>query len=157
VTKTGTVLASPAAHTLADASTTTPGAANIKANISELVPEDAGRRSAAGRDRRLVRQRLRFRYESKGAATAWTAVCATLVRDPLWFCTDETQIVARPHSARRRPGCWRAFLPAWRARQSTTDTPDKLLTLFMGGGWMSLFTFCPLSDAQITAAIPLHS
>jgi hypothetical protein len=24
-------------------------------------------------------------YEARGAATAWTAVCAALVRDPLWI------------------------------------------------------------------------
>jgi len=38
--------------------------------------------------------------------------------------------------------------------QGMTDGPDKLLTLFMGGGWMSLYTFYPLDAAQTGAVIP---
>src|SRR5262245_26025423 len=44
--------------------------------------------------------------------------------------------------------------PSVARAQATTDAPDKLLTLFMGGGWMSLFTFCPLDDTQVSAVIP---
>ncbi len=32
--------------------------------------------------------------------------------------------------------------------------PTKLLTLYMPGGWASLFTFCGLSPAEVTATIP---
>lgn len=34
------------------------------------------------------------------------------------------------------------------------DAPDKLLTLYMPGGWGSLFTFPSLTDTEITATIP---
>jgi hypothetical protein len=40
------------------------------------------------------------------------------------------------------------------ARAQTQDGPDKLLTLYLPGGWMSLFTFCPLDAAQTAAVIP---
>lgn len=47
----------------------------------------------------------------------------------------------------------RLALPS-RAYAQTTNGPTKLLTLYMPGGWASLFTFCGLSAAEITATIP---
>ena len=41
-----------------------------------------------------------------------------------------------------------------RAYGQTTTGPTKLLTLYMPGGWASLFTFCGLSSAEVTATIP---
>jgi hypothetical protein len=38
--------------------------------------------------------------------------------------------------------------------QPAGQGPDKLLTLFLPGGWMSLFAFCPLSAQEIDAVIP---
>src|SRR5687767_1377976 len=47
------------------------------------------------------------------------------------------------------------FAHAPRARaQNVGGGPDKLLTIFMPGGWMSSFAFCPLSAEQIAAVIP---
>ena len=40
------------------------------------------------------------------------------------------------------------------ARAQTFDGPDKLLTLFMGGGWQSPWAFIPMTAAQIGASIP---
>ena len=40
------------------------------------------------------------------------------------------------------------------ARAQTFDGPDKLLTLFLGGGWQSPWSFIPMSAAQIAASIP---
>src|SRR3954468_13856986 len=44
--------------------------------------------------------------------------------------------------------------PSVARAQPTADSPTKLLTLFMGGGWMSLFSFCPLDDTQAGMVIP---
>lgn len=44
--------------------------------------------------------------------------------------------------------------PSVARAQVSPDAPDKILTLFMGGGWMSLFSFCPLDLAQTSAVIP---
>src|SRR5262245_11262872 len=35
-----------------------------------------------------------------------------------------------------------------------SQTPAKRLTLFLPGGWMSRFAFCPLSPQEIDAVIP---
>jgi hypothetical protein len=40
------------------------------------------------------------------------------------------------------------------ARAQTVDAPDKLLTIFLGGGWQSPWSFIPLNATQIGAAIP---
>jgi hypothetical protein len=45
-------------------------------------------------------------------------------------------------------------LGSGRAEAQPAQGPDKLLTLFLPGGWMSLFTFCPLSAQEIDAVIP---
>ncbi len=42
-----------------------------------------------------------------------------------------------------------------RAFAQATGGPTKLLTLYMPGGWASLFTFCGLSAAEVTATIPV--
>ncbi|MBL8951783.1 MAG: hypothetical protein JNK82_13455 [Myxococcaceae bacterium] len=70
--------------TLADASTTAPGAAAIKANIAELYLKLLGEPAPQAEVDDLFTN-VFVRYESKGAATAWTAVCAALIRDPLWI------------------------------------------------------------------------
>lgn len=41
-----------------------------------------------------------------------------------------------------------------RARAQTFDGPDKLLTLFLGGGWMSPWSFISMTPQQIATAIP---
>ncbi len=70
--------------TLADASTTPQGAAAIKANIAELYLKMLGEVPPQAEVDDLFTS-VFVRYESKGAATAWTAVCAALIRDPLWI------------------------------------------------------------------------
>lgn len=40
------------------------------------------------------------------------------------------------------------------ARAQTFDGPDKLLTLFLGGGWQSPWSFIPMSAQQIATSIP---
>lgn len=37
--------------------------------------------------------------------------------------------------------------------QSVTDAPDKLCTIFLPGGWMSLFAFCGLTPEEIAATM----
>jgi hypothetical protein len=81
VNKSGSVLLTRAS--LSDVSTTTAGAANIKANISELYLKMLGEEAPQAEVDDLFNN-VFVRYESKGASTAWTAVCAALVRDPLW-------------------------------------------------------------------------
>jgi hypothetical protein len=70
--------------TLADVSTTTTGAANIRANISDLYLRMLGEDAPAAEVDDLFLNVFKP-YESKGAVVAWTAVCASLVRDPLWM------------------------------------------------------------------------
>ena len=70
--------------TLADASTTPQGAAAIKANIAELYLKMLGEVATPAEVDDLFTS-VFVKYESKGAATAWTAVCAALIRDPLWI------------------------------------------------------------------------
>lgn len=70
--------------TLADSSTTPAGAAAIKANIAELYLKMLGEVPPQAEIDDLFTS-VFVRYESKGAATAWTAVCAALIRDPLWI------------------------------------------------------------------------
>src|SRR5215813_10524697 len=41
-----------------------------------------------------------------------------------------------------------------RARADTGGGPDRLLTLFVPGGWMPSYVFCPLSQTQISRVIP---
>ncbi len=41
-----------------------------------------------------------------------------------------------------------------RARAASGDGPDRLLTLFVPGGWMPSYVFCPLSQLQIARVIP---
>jgi hypothetical protein len=70
--------------TLADASTTPAGAAAIRANIAALYLKMLGEVAPAAEIDDLF-QNVFVPYEGQGAATAWTAVCAALVRDPLWM------------------------------------------------------------------------
>lgn len=45
-------------------------------------------------------------------------------------------------------------MPSNAFAQTATDGPDKLLTLYLPGGWMSLFAFCGLSAAEVQAVMP---
>jgi hypothetical protein len=70
--------------TLTDKSTSKDGAERIRANIGDLYLRMLGQDAPAGEVDDLF-SNVFVPYESKGAATAWTAVCAALVRDPLWM------------------------------------------------------------------------
>jgi hypothetical protein len=70
--------------TLADASTTTTGAANIRANIADLYLRMLGEDAPPAEVDDLFDNVFKP-YEQKGALVAWTAVCSSLVRDPLWM------------------------------------------------------------------------
>lgn len=83
VTKTGNRAVLSKA-TLADASTTALGAAAIRANIAELYLKMLGEVPPQAEIDDLFAN-VFVKYEGKGAATAWTAVCAALIRDPLWM------------------------------------------------------------------------
>src|SRR5260370_41133119 len=41
-----------------------------------------------------------------------------------------------------------------RARAASANGPDRLLTLFVPGGWMPSYVFSPLSGPQISRVIP---
>lgn len=43
------------------------------------------------------------------------------------------------------------------ARAAPGDGPDRLLTLYVPGGWMPVYAFCPLSGPQISRVIPGNS
>ncbi|MDP3505605.1 MAG: hypothetical protein Q8S33_35010 [Myxococcales bacterium] len=66
---------------LTDTSTT--GATNIRNNISDLAFKMLGEPPSVALVDDLFA--VFVAYESRGAATAWTGVCAALVRDPLWL------------------------------------------------------------------------
>lgn len=70
--------------TLTDTSATPQGIANIKANIAYLHLRMLGQ-PAGTADVDDLYATVFVPYESKGIATAWTAVCAALIRDPLWI------------------------------------------------------------------------
>lgn len=70
--------------TLADASASAAGIANIKANIAYLYLRMLGERPGTAEVDDLYTS-VFVPYEARGTATAWTAVCAALVRDPLWI------------------------------------------------------------------------
>jgi hypothetical protein len=70
--------------TLADTSASAAGAAAIKANIDELYLRMLGEAATSAEVDDLY-QSVFLKYEGQGARTAWTAVCAALVRDPLWI------------------------------------------------------------------------
>lgn len=72
------------AATPSDASTTAGGATAIRANIAALYLKMLGQEPAAGEVDDLY-QSVFLPYELNGNVTAWTAVCAALVRDPLWI------------------------------------------------------------------------
>lgn len=70
--------------TVTDVSTNTAGAQKIKDNISDLYLRMLGQDATAAEVDDLFNN-VFVKYEAKGATTAWTAVCASLVRDPLWI------------------------------------------------------------------------
>lgn len=70
--------------TVTDLSTDPAGAQRIRGNISDLYLRMLGQDAAAAEVDDLFTN-VFVAYESKGATTAWTAVCASLVRDPLWI------------------------------------------------------------------------
>lgn len=70
--------------TLSDASSTPAGAANIRANISDLYLRMLGEDAPAAEVDDLFDNVFKP-YEPRGALVAWTAVCSSLVRDPLWM------------------------------------------------------------------------
>lgn len=70
--------------TLGDSSSTPAGTANIRANISDLYLRMLGEDAPVAEVDDLFNSVFKP-YESKGAGVAWTAVCASLVRDPLWM------------------------------------------------------------------------
>lgn len=70
--------------TLSDSSATAAGTANIRANIGELYLRMLGEDAVPSEVDDLFDNVFKP-YESKGAVVAWTAVCAALVRDPLWM------------------------------------------------------------------------
>jgi hypothetical protein len=79
VTKSGSPLFKYAAK--ADSSKT--GAANVQKNIGYLYANMLGLPEKPTETAQLYA--LFQTYESKGSETAWTAVCAALVRHPLWI------------------------------------------------------------------------
>jgi hypothetical protein len=68
----------------ADVSTNAASAQKIKDNISDLYLRMLGEDATAAEVDDLFNN-VFVKYESKGTTTAWTAVCASLVRDPLWI------------------------------------------------------------------------
>jgi hypothetical protein len=83
VTKSGNT-AVLAKATLNDSTTTAPGLAAIRLNLASLHLRMLGEEATAAELDDLI-DTVFEPYESKGAAVAWTAVCAALVRDPLWI------------------------------------------------------------------------
>jgi hypothetical protein len=83
VTKTGNTAVLNRA-TLNDATSTTAGEAAIRANIGYLYFRMLGEPAPSAEIDDLENNVFKP-YEPKGAAVAWTAVCAALVRDPLWI------------------------------------------------------------------------
>jgi hypothetical protein len=72
------------AASLTDTTTNAAGLVKIRQNISDLYLRMLGEPASAAELDDLVNTVFKA-YESKGASTAWTAVCAALVRDPLWI------------------------------------------------------------------------
>lgn len=70
--------------TLSDGSSSPAGEAAIRANISDLYLRMLGEVPLPEEVDDLYLN-VFVPYESKGSVTAWTAVCASLVRDPLWM------------------------------------------------------------------------
>ena len=70
--------------TLADSSATAGGTARIRANIADLYLRMLGTEAPAAEIDDLY-STVFLKYEASGAQTAWTAVCAALIRDPLWM------------------------------------------------------------------------
>ena len=70
--------------TLTDNSQSAQGIANIKANIAYLYLRMLGEPASTAEVDDLYGS-VFVPYEPQGAATAWTAVCASLIRDPLWI------------------------------------------------------------------------
>lgn len=70
--------------TLGDTSASAAGIANIKANIGYLYLRMLGERASTAEVDDLYGS-VFVPYEARGTATAWTAVCAALIRDPLWI------------------------------------------------------------------------
>ena len=68
---------------LADVSTTTTGRQRIKDNIADMYFKMLGEVPVQAEVDDLFA--VFVAYESKGAQTAWTGVCAALIRDPLWL------------------------------------------------------------------------
>lgn len=83
VTKSGNT-AVLAKATLNDATSTAPGLAAIRANLATLHLRMLGEEATAA-DLDDLLDTVFKPYEPRGAAVAWTAVCAALVRDPLWI------------------------------------------------------------------------
>jgi hypothetical protein len=69
---------------LTDSSATPAGTAAIKANIGYLSLRMLGEPASTADVDDLFNTVFKP-YEAKGAAVAWTAVCAALVRDPMWI------------------------------------------------------------------------
>lgn len=69
---------------LTDRSATPAGAAAIRANIAALWLAMTGEPATAADVDDLFASVFQA-YEPRGTATAWTAVCAAIVRDPLWM------------------------------------------------------------------------
>jgi hypothetical protein len=67
---------------LGDSSAT--GAANVRANIGYLYLRMLGQDAPQAEVDDLFDNVFR-KYEPKGSVVAWTAVCAALIRDPLWM------------------------------------------------------------------------
>lgn len=70
--------------TLNDATSTPAGEAAIRANLGYLYLRMLGEPAPVAEIDDLENNVFKA-YEPKGAAVAWTAVCAALVRDPLWI------------------------------------------------------------------------
>lgn len=70
--------------TLSDASSTTGGAMNIRSNIADLYLRMLGADPPQAEVDDLFDNVFKP-YEPRGALVAWTAVCSSLVRDPLWM------------------------------------------------------------------------
>jgi hypothetical protein len=70
--------------TLGDSSATPQGTANIRANIAQLYLKMLGQPATSAEVDDLFTNVFKP-YEGESSATAWTAVCAALIRDPLWI------------------------------------------------------------------------
>ncbi len=70
--------------TLTDASSTPAGAMNIRSNIADLYLRMLGADPPPAEIDDLFDNVFKP-YEPKGALVAWTAVCSSVVRDPLWM------------------------------------------------------------------------